>query len=83
MQDVWFILRMGRTDAIQLSCYGCVYFDWDNRYCEWFMKNNMGRSRKIPEDVIIKGCHHRNGVSQEATGMLKYLINKFDGEIMP
>jgi hypothetical protein len=60
-----------------ISCYGCKLNN--NGYCYWF-----DRPKVIPRDIINKGCKHREAItdSVNTTEIVKYIVNKFDGELL-
>ena len=64
------------------SCYGCIYYDHD--FCKWFVINNKGKRKKIPKDVLSKGCKHQKPkYKQTSTSKLvAYVLKVFEGEII-
>lgn len=56
------------------SCYDCQYYDFRSD-CMWF-----NPKRKIPKNVIDKGCKFYK--LDNKPKILKYIIDKFEGEIL-
>lgn len=64
------------------TCYGCVYFVEQRNRCNWFYTNGHGYSKRIPQELLDKGCKHRKGITVKANKLAQYIINKFEGEII-
>ena len=75
-----------RRKKIQLhkSCYGC-YYEYDKN-CYWFKIIGGNAQKKIPEDILDKGCSkYENNTSignQSGDELTTKLINVFNGEII-
>jgi hypothetical protein len=67
------------------SCYGC-YYEIENK-CYWFVDNERTKyAKKIPGDIIMKGCSLRK--SDVSIGdiagndLAMKVIEVFDGELL-
>ena len=73
------------SSSYKESCHGCIYFLSDSNRCNWFYIVGNKYSRPIPETVINNGCKKRvariKGFN-DPTGIIEYIIDKFQGEII-
>ena len=66
------------------SCLGCYYEN--NSVCYWFSLKGNSTPKKIPEEIINKGCSkYTNNVSigyKAGNKLTDKIINTFNGEIV-
>ena len=66
----------------KVSCYGCIYYT-NNEKCNWFYQNGKGWARPVPEHIKNKGCDKREGTKVMGSEIIQYIIDRFDGEVLP
>ena len=73
-----------RLTILHKSCLGCYYEN--DSVCYWFKIKRDSAPKKIPKDVINKGCDkYLNNVSigyKAGNKLTDRIINVFDGEIV-
>ena len=78
------ITKRQRKIQLHKSCYGCYYEHDEN--CYWFKLIGGSTQKKIPEDILNKGCSkYENNASignQSGDKLTTKLINVFNGEIV-
>jgi len=64
------------------SCLGCYYEN--DSVCYWFKLKSNSTPKKIPINIINKGCdkYKNDNLEKLELGLLDYLIKVFDGEII-
>jgi len=64
------------------SCYGCIHYSHGD--CLWFERYRQQRKRRIPLEVLLKGCSHQESKYKQTstTKIVAYILEKFDGEII-
>ena len=73
------------SNSYKESCYGCIYFLSNSYRCNWFCIVGGSYSKPIPENVINEGCKKRVARVKDfddPTGIIEYIMNKFQGEII-
>jgi hypothetical protein len=57
------------------SCWECVFNDLRGSaflgICTWFEKNNRGRNKEIPSEVVDIGCKHFSPMIKKNMGNMK------------
>ena len=69
------------------SCYGCAYYSSGN--CMWFVEHKEVNAKKIPADMLDKGCKKRKPKIEgiecndlNTTKIVAYIIERFKGEFI-
>jgi len=68
---------------LRKSCLGCYYEN--EKVCYWFKLKGNSTPKKIPNDVVDKGCgkyENDSGGEDVLTPVILAIINKFDAEII-
>ena len=66
------------------SCYGCIYLTFP-RHCDWFRIRRYMEKKEISLEIMSKGCKFREPrtvIVEDPSGLIKKLIDKFDGELI-
>ena len=69
--------KMNLTKHYDKNCTNCVWFE--EGYCRYFELKRMEK-KKVPEDIILKGCKHYSNDKQHP--LLWDVIELFKGEII-
>ena len=65
---------------IKNNCINCAYYE-DNK-CDWWFFYKKVESKKIPNNIIDKGCRFWKDKADKFHPLLKQVIQKFNGELI-
>ena len=67
-------------EKLKRNCINCAYYQ-DNK-CDWWFFYKKSDSKKIPNNIIYKGCRFWKNKADRFHPLIKIIMQRFNGELI-